>query len=79
MPKNIRKVKDIQASPDYEHKPGVKNKALKNLRKYEFLSYQYRDRKKHTDVTTDDETLKMKYKESEAKHGYYNYVYHASK
>ena len=61
MKNELTRVMDIQSNYDYEHKPGVKNKVLKNMRKYEFQYAQYRDRYTHGDVSVHDtEILKNK-------------------
>ena len=73
---NVRKVINIQSGDDYEHKPGVKNRLLKTIRKYEFLYGQYRDRYDHGDVTVaDKKVLQIKMQENEAKYGYHNKIY----
>ena len=76
MKNELTRVMDIQSNYDYEHKPGIKNRILRNMRKYEFQFAQYRDRYTHGDVSvTDKEILKNKMKESEAKYEYYSQSY----
>ena len=77
MKKKITPVADIQEGLGYEHRPGIKNRFLKIMRRDEFLYAQYRDRLKGTDVSvTDKNILKNKMMESEAKYGYHNKIYH---
>lgn len=76
MKNELTRVMDIQSNYDYEHKPGIKNRILRNMRKYEFQFAQYRDRYNHGDVSVPDkEILKNKMKESEAKYEYYSQTY----
>ena len=77
MPEKRKCVMDIQAGDGYEHRPGIKNRVLKCMRKYEFLSCQYRDRIRNSDVTSENKTiLEEKLKESEVKYAYYFKIYH---
>ncbi len=79
MKKKITPVVDIQQGLEYEHKPGIKNRFLKMLRRNEFLFAQYRDRLKGADVSVKDKNvLKNKMMESEAKYEYHNQIYHGA-
>jgi len=70
--KQCQNVSDFQHSIEYVHRPGVKNREIKCLRRQEFNYYQYRDRLNHLIDKDSEEAKILVYKMKEAKERYDN-------
>ena len=70
--RHFHNVSDFQYSEEYVHRPGVKNREIKCLRRQEFYYYQYRDRLKHLIDKDTEEAKILEYKMKEAKEKYDN-------